>query len=142
MFWTDLIAYSLYIGLGWIGLKLFGLPGTGMAFLSLYVFHWCMLYAVVRKISGFSWSSENIRLSLLGVSGLAITLWARLKLPEPWATLIGCVLALVAGLYCMRILILLVGIEDINRYTRKIGFSFPLRKVPEMSKAAIITSRE
>ena len=83
-----------------------------------------------------------MRLSLLGVITVAITLWVRLRLPEPWATIIGCALALIAGLYCLRALVLLVGIEEINKYTRKIGFSFPLRKVPEVHKAALVTSRE
>ena len=62
LFWTDLAAYSVYVALGWFGLKLFGLPGTGMAFLGLYIFHWCMIFAVVRRMSGFSWSSANLRL--------------------------------------------------------------------------------
>ena len=54
LFWTDLIAYSVYVALGWFGLKFFGLPGTGMAFLGLYIFHWCMIFVVVRRMSGFS----------------------------------------------------------------------------------------
>ena len=37
-FWTDFASYSVYVALGWVGLKLFGLPGTGMAFLGLYAF--------------------------------------------------------------------------------------------------------
>ena len=56
LFWTDLASYSVYVALGWVGLKLFGLPGTGMAFLGLYAFHWCVVYAVVRRISGFALS--------------------------------------------------------------------------------------
>ena len=142
LFWTDFAAYSVYVALGWVGLGLFGLPGTGMAFLGLNIFHWCIIFAVVRRISGFSWSSANRRLSLLGISTASITLWVRLQLPEPWATIIGCSLAIVTGLYCLRTLVVLVGVDEINRYTRKIGFSFPLRKVSEIHKAPLITSKE
>ena len=142
LFWTDFAAYSVYVALGWFGLGLFGLPGTGMAFLGLNIFHGCMIFAVVRRISGFSWSSANRRLSLLGISTAGITLWVRLKLPEPWATIIGCSLAIVTGLYCLRTLVVLVGVDEINKYTRKIGFSFPLRKVSEIHKAPLITSKE
>jgi antigen flippase len=81
-----------------------------------------MIFAVVKRMSGFSWSSANIRLSLLGVSTAGITLWVRLKLPEPWATIIGCSLAIITGLYCLRTLVVLVGVDEINKYTRKIGF--------------------
>ena len=135
-FWTDLAAYSVYVALGWFGLKLFGLPGTGMAFLGLYIFHWCMIFAVVRRMSGFSWSPANIRLSLLGVVTVAHTLWVRLNLPEPWATIIGCVAGIAHRSLLPAALVLLVGVEEINKYTRKIGFSFPLRKMSEIQKAA------
>ncbi len=102
LFVTDLLAYSLYVLLGWFGLKLFGLVGSGMAFLGLYIFHWCMILVVVRRISGFSWSPANLHLSLLGVGTVAATLWMRLSLPEPWATATGCTLALLTGLYCLQ----------------------------------------
>jgi antigen flippase len=131
LFWTDLASYSLYVGLGWVGLKLFGLPGTGMAFLALYVFHWCVMYAVVRKLSGFALSPSNVRLSLLGFVTVTITLCTRLKLPEPWATSIGCALALATGIYTMRALIRLVGIDKINGYIRKVGRKFARPKAPQ-----------
>ena len=59
-----------------MGLKLFRLPGVGMAFLGLYVFHWCLLYTVVRKVSGFAWSAGNTRLSLLGITTALLALGA------------------------------------------------------------------
>jgi antigen flippase len=124
LFWTDFASYTVYVALGWLGLKLFGLPGTGMAYLALYVFHWCLVYAVVRKMSGFAFSPTNIRLSLLGVASVAITLCIRLTFPEPWATIIGCVLAVVIGLYTTRTLIRLAGSEQINVYLRRVGLSF------------------
>jgi enterobacterial common antigen flippase len=126
-FCTDLASYSVYVILGWLGLKLLGLPGVGIAYLGLYAFHWCFIYAVVRRMSGFALSPSNVRLSLLGVTTVAITLCARLKLPEPWATVIGCMLALGTGIYTMRTLIQLVGMDRINRYLRKLGLSFLVR---------------
>ena len=124
LFWTDLASYSFYVVLGWLGLKYFGLPGTGMAFLGLYAFHWCVVYVIVRKISGFALSPANVRLTLLGIATVAVTLCTRLTLPEPWATGVGFVLAVGTGLYTMRTLIRLVGMDKINRYMRKVGLSF------------------
>jgi enterobacterial common antigen flippase len=126
-FWTDLASYSLYVLLAWVALKLFGLPGTGMAYLGLYAFHWCVVYVIIRRMSGFSLSPVNIRLSLLGAITVAIALFSRLKLGDPWATLIGCTLALGTGIYTMRTLIRLVGMGKINRYLQKIGLPFPFR---------------
>jgi antigen flippase len=123
-FWTDFASYSVYVLLAWVGLKLFGLPGTGMAYLGLYAFHWCLVYVIVRRMSGFALSPTNIRLTLLGVVTVAITLSTRLTLPEPWATAVGCVLALGTGLYTLRTLIQLVGTDKINGYLRRLGLSF------------------
>jgi enterobacterial common antigen flippase len=128
-FWTDLASYSIYVALAWIGLKLFGLPGTGIAYLGLYAFHWCLIFAVVRRISGFALSPGNIRLSLLGFATVGITLCARLMHAEPWATIVGCALALLTGIYSLRTLVRLVGTEKIRRYLQKFGISFPARKV-------------
>jgi PST family polysaccharide transporter len=135
LFWTDFASYSVYVALGWLGLKLFGLPGTGMAFLGLYAFHWGVMYLVVRRMSGFALSKTNVRLSLLGITTVAITLCTRLALSEPWATTIGCFLALATGLYTMRTLIRLVGWDKIERSMRKIGLSFLARKLGSIKDA-------
>jgi enterobacterial common antigen flippase len=127
-FWTDLAAYSVYVALGWFGLKLFGLPVTGMASLGLYVFYWCLIYSVVQRLSGFALSPANVRLLLLGVITVTVTLCARLKLPEPWATAIGCSTAIATGIYGMQTLIRLIGLEKINRNLRRVGLSFSWRK--------------
>jgi len=128
LFWTDLASYSLYVLLGWVSLKLFGLPGTGIAYLGLYIFHWCVVYAIARRISGFTLSPVNIRLSLLGVGTVAVAFGARLMLPGLWATFIGCTLAVATGFYTMRTLIGLVGKDKIDRQMRKLGLSFLLPK--------------
>ena len=124
LFWTELASHSFYVVLGWVGLRLFGLPGTGMAFLGFYVFHWCLIYAVVRRISGFALSPANIRLLILGITATALTFCARQILAEPWATPIGCTLALATGIYSMRALVRLVGIDKINQYLQKLRLSF------------------
>jgi PST family polysaccharide transporter len=131
-FWTDLAAYSVYVVLAWIGLKLFGLPGTGMAYLGLYAFYWCLIFLVCRRISGFGFSPANIRLSLLGFVTVAVALFARLTHAEPWATLIGCALALGTGIYTMRNLIRVLGVNEINRHIRKLGLSFRVRNDSRM----------
>jgi PST family polysaccharide transporter len=126
-FWADLASYSVYVLLACVGLKLFGLPGMGMAYLGLYAFHWCIVYVIVRRMSGFALSPVNVRLSLLGASTVAITLICRLKLGDPWATIVGCTLALITGIYTLRTLVRLVGMDKINSYLRKIGLPSPAR---------------
>lgn len=127
-FLADLASYSVYAVLGWMALKVFGLPGIGMACLGLYIFHSSMMYMVVRRMSGFRWSPENVRLIFGGISIAAATLCARLMLPEPWATLIGTSFALAAGLYCLRALVRLIGVKKTNSYLEKIRIPFRFRE--------------
>jgi len=134
-FWTDLSAYAVYVGLGWLGLHWFGLPGTGMAFSGLYLFHWIVLYCVAKKISGFRLSSENARLSVMGLAAICVILLARSKVSEPWSTIAGTAIALASSLYCLKSLVVMIGPEPIERFLRKIRMSFLIRLVPHNSKS-------
>ena len=121
---TDAAAWTVYLGLAWLGLKWFGLPGMGMAFLALYVFHVILVYVVVHSVSGFRWAQVNVRLGAASMLAIAAALASRLLLPEPWGSLIGCLLALAAGLFCLRALVRIAGPERINRVLNK--FHIPL----------------
>lgn len=119
---TDLAAYSTYIGLAWVGLWLFGLPGAGMAFLGLYLFHSVLTFAVARRLSGFRWTAGNLRLIALAVACAALALALRLLLPDPWATAASSLLAAGIATYCVRALGRLVGLPEIRRYRDKLPF--------------------
>jgi PST family polysaccharide transporter len=138
-FWTELAAYSVYVALGWAGLKLFGLPGLGMAFLGLYLFYWGLIYFVVWRVSGFTLSPRNIGLSGVGGITVIIALCARLKCLEPEATIIGCALALLTGLYSLRALIRFIGFKKIDLYIRKIARPFSLQKPYRSEETAELT---
>jgi enterobacterial common antigen flippase len=128
--WTDAAAYSIYILLAWLGLKFLGLQGVGIAYLGLYAFHWVMIYAVVRRMSGYRWSTKNVRLIVLAVLSAGAALGARQLLSDPWATIVGCSLALAAAVYCLRKIVDLVGIEEIRRYSQRIPFIGSLCRKP------------
>ena len=131
--WTEVAAWSVYVLLSWLGLETFGLVGVGMAFLGLYIFHSIMMYSVVRSMSGFRWQSSNVRLIAVGVITTSVALWARLSIPEPWATGVGLTLALVTGLLCLRALMRIVGRERINRL-RSWVFGLPRRAMNSFSE--------
>lgn len=122
---TDLVAWCLYLGLAWVGLRVCGLPGTGMAFLGLYAVHVGMIYLVARHVSGFRWAAGTFRLTVLGVVAVAVALAGRLLLPEPWATGLGSLITVLAGLYCLRTLVRLVGWERIDRQAGRFGLRVP-----------------
>lgn len=65
-------------------------------------------------------------------------------LPEPWATIIGGVLAFLTGLYSIKTLVSLIGSDKVGRLLDKVGLTFLARKfVPTVKKgdgAAILIS--
>jgi PST family polysaccharide transporter len=132
--WTETAGAAVYLLFAWIGLKYFGLPGTGMAFLGSYIVYGILIYAVVRNVAGFRWSASNIRLALWGALAVAIAFLAHLLLPALWALAIGAILTLLMGAYCFKALWNLVGVERINRNLQKLGIRFLSRQNPGLKK--------
>jgi PST family polysaccharide transporter len=56
------IAYILLIS---VGIKYFGLSGSGMAFLGMYVFYIVLIYFIAARMTGFRWSSQNMKLAVV-----------------------------------------------------------------------------
>jgi PST family polysaccharide transporter len=142
--WTETAAAAVYLLFAWIGLKYFGLPGTGMAFVGSYIVYGILIYAVVRNIAGFRWSPSNVRLALWGTLAVAIAFIAHLLLSALWALAIGAILTLLLGTYCFKALWSLVGVERINRNLHKLGirFSFSSRPGPGMQRDSDGTGNE
>jgi enterobacterial common antigen flippase len=124
-FWTEFASAVIYLGLAWLGLKYFGLPGTGMAFIAAYAVYWVMIVAVVGKVAAFRWSGVNIRFSLLGAVTVALALLAHFVLEPVWSTVAAGALSVAVGVYCLKILVRLVGAEKIRKRFKKYGLPFP-----------------
>ncbi|HEY8333389.1 MAG TPA: O-antigen translocase [Tardiphaga sp.] len=125
---TDLAAFSVYLALAWVGLGWFGLPGAGMAFLGMYAFHAVMMYAVVRRLSGFRWTPQYLRYAAIGLAAGLLVLWMRLRWSEPWATLVPCLFAAVAALHSLRSLTRIVGNDRVQRLFSRLRLSWVLQK--------------
>lgn len=126
-FWTDAAAYAVYVALAWVGLKNFGLVGAGMAFLGLYVFYVAMMYGVARRLSGFRWDSPYLRYVLISFVAAIAVLWVRLSWPEPWATLLPCLIAAGAGIHSVKQLTGVVGVERVQRVLNRFRLAWIMR---------------
>ncbi len=112
---ADAVAWTIYIGLAWVGLRMFGLPGVGMAFLGCYVVYTVLIFVLVRGVSGFSWSPASRRLLALGLASISIAFGVRHWLAEPWATIVGTGLVALVGFYCVREIVQIPGMERLHR---------------------------
>jgi PST family polysaccharide transporter len=127
-FWIELAANLFYLLALLGGVRWFGLPGVGIAFLMMYIFHTVVTWLAARRLSGFRWSAVNLsRLIWLLPAVLAAFLFT-LTLPTLWAVLIGGMLALLVGLYSLRSLYTLVGPEVAQAYIQRIWARLGLKE--------------
>jgi PST family polysaccharide transporter len=112
------------LGLAWVCLKLFGLNGAGIAFFGSYVFHVFLIYPIVHRISGFSWSPANRQTSLLIVSLIAVVFGGFYVLPVLWASIIGTSAAVLSGVYSIRVLCKLLALHEIPGPVRRLIVRF------------------
>ena len=80
-FWTEVAATIVHVGLAWLLLGVVGLTGAGLAFVGLYVWHGLLIYFLVRRMSGFRWSRDNLMLGALFLALTGIVLAAVELLP-------------------------------------------------------------
>ncbi len=107
------------IALAWLCIVHFGLSGAGIAFFGSYVFHGFLVYPIVRHLSGFRWSRENLRLGLLYISLIAFVFCGFYWLPFLAAVSIGTIAALASGIYTMWAFSRLVSLDEIPRPLRR-----------------------
>ena len=103
------LAYTLvFLGLAWAGIRSIGLNGSGVAFFGSYVFHGLMLYPIVRRLTGFRWSTANRRLVTGFLAVIGVVFGAHYVLP-PWlATTVGAAALAATSYYSIRALVELV----------------------------------
>jgi PST family polysaccharide transporter len=114
-FLADLAWTLVNIGLSWICIRSFGLNGAGIAFFGAYAFQAVMIYAIVRRLSGFCWSTANIQTGLVFLSAIGIVFCGFYLLPFWLATAVGTVAVLLSGVYSIRVLLNLISLDRIPR---------------------------
>lgn len=110
-FGTELAWTVVNVALSWFCIVRFGLDGAGIAFFGSYVFHAVVVYALVRRMTGFAWSAANCRTGLLYVAAVAAVFVAFHVLETPWAMAVGLLVLLASSAHSMRQLYALAGSE-------------------------------
>jgi len=120
-FLTELAANAVYLLLTWIGLSRFGLAGTGVAFLGLYLFYVVLIRIVVQRLTGFRWSVSTrwiaVGYTTLITIAFVATFWASALV----LMAIGIPLTFAAGMYSLRQLCRLVPMEHLPGTVRRLA---------------------
>jgi PST family polysaccharide transporter len=110
----------MYILLAWIGVRLFGVKGAGIAFFGSYVFHWLVTYPIVQWLSGFHWHLENRRLGMRFLVLIGLVFCGFYLLPLVWAVCVGVVGLFASTFYSMRSLAGLASSDRIPRSLQRL----------------------
>jgi len=119
-FWTEVACTVIHVGLAWLLVPKFGLAGATMAFFGLYTWHSILIYAIVRRLTGFRWSAANKQTGLVLLPLIGFVFGAALWLPVAAATVVGVIATLWGGVYSLRVLCQLVSLERVPRMVRDV----------------------
>lgn len=127
-FASELAASVVLLAFTWLGVVYYGLLGTALAFLALYVCVTIWVFFIVRQLTGFRWSAASLRLIFFSIAVSAIAFVAAQTLPLLWSVGVGLTLAAATAWYSVETL------------TRLIGYN-PLRAAWEKCRRIILPSR-
>jgi PST family polysaccharide transporter len=119
-FWCELAYTAVYVALAWLGIRYFALNGAGMAFFGSYLFHWLMIYPVVRWLTGFRWSAANRQIGLIFLATIGLV-FSSFYLLSFWAsTAVGALAAVLSGIYSLRTLCRLVSLHRAPPFVQRL----------------------
>ncbi len=119
-FWAEVAATSVHVGLAWWLVSHFGVAGSGAAFCGLYLWHALLIYAIVRRLSGFRWSAANVRTGLLFLPLTASVFCGFYLMPFRLAVTCGMLATLLSAWYSMRTVVHLVSLERVPAPLRQL----------------------
>jgi PST family polysaccharide transporter len=111
---TELAWTVVNLGLSWVLVQKFGLTGAGMAFFASYIFHAALIYPVVRRMTGFTWSSETFQAISLFVVVIGVVFVVML-VPTKLGTAVGFAALLGSCFYSIRQMLQLVDHSTLPR---------------------------
>jgi PST family polysaccharide transporter len=119
--WTQLTFGAVQIALIWCLVGKFGLTGTGMAFFGVYLFFTGLIYGVVRSVSGFRWSRDNMRIGVVYALAVAATFGGWYVLPRWLAIAGGLAVTALVGVWSLRTLYALLPMDRLPLAVRKLA---------------------
>lgn len=111
LFFTEFISGAFNILALVICYQLIGLPGTGLSFALLYVFHIGLMSIISRKLCGFKWDKKNIKFILQSIIIIIIlSIIGTLTINEIIKIIIGVMFFFITGFICINRLMQISGI--------------------------------
>ena len=122
-FWSEIFANAFHVAAIWFCTRLWGMPGTGMAFFLLYTVYTIVVYIIGYVVSRTTWTWANqIHIFAFGVLLAIVGLISALVI-NPWHQYTAnLILLLMASVYCLW------------RLSKKSGFGFHALRATNWTK--------
>lgn len=112
-FWSELFWTIFYVLVAWVCVKRFGLTGSGIAFFAAYLFHVVMIYVIVRHLSGFRWSRDNLQATMLLIALIGIVFVSLYMLPLVASAMLGTIATAFSAFYSIKVLLTLISVDQL-----------------------------
>ena len=99
---TEVATHAFHIGAFWILVQAGGLSGAAFGLTASYLFYLPLIYLLVRRVSGFAWSSAAVRALMIPATAYAASMLACNLLPKPWESVVAATVAAAVGIYAYR----------------------------------------
>jgi PST family polysaccharide transporter len=114
------VAWSaVSLGLARFCIYRFGATGAGMAFFGSCLAHGLIMYPIVRRISGFRWSSDSVRTGCFFLTFIVIVFCVFSTIPLSYATVVGILAVILSCWYSWRSLLASVTSDVLPLRLRK-----------------------
>ena len=101
------------LGLAWYLIPRHGLLGAGASYCGSYVFHCIMLWFLARRLSGFRWSRESVRVGAVTSSLVAVAFCGLTVLPVAYGIAVAAAACVISTAYSIRILTTFVDLQRV-----------------------------
>ncbi|WP_084151246.1 O-antigen translocase [Azohydromonas australica] len=115
----------LSVVLAWFCLSAFGINGAGMAYFASYVCHTLFVWIAVRRITGFRWTSTNLRIAIFSSVAIGVTFVGVGTLPTAAGIVLGCLVTLVCAMLAMHILVSLSAPDRVPKFVTRLISALP-----------------
>ena len=125
------------VGLAWYLIPRLGLSGAGLTYFLSYVFHCLMIWVLVRRLSRFSWSMENVRVGLITLTMIGVAFGGVTLLARMYGIGVAALAFFVSIVYSLRILVAIMETHQmpapIRRVLAGVGLMRPVKAGTETS---------
>lgn len=101
-FFTETSTNLFYLVCFYLMSSTFGLTGAAMSYAMMYIFCLILVFVLVRRATGFSWSAPVRKVILTAGASLAAALAATSWLRAPWSLLAGTAVVVATALWAYR----------------------------------------